>query len=249
MRGLADKHAMVTGAASGIGRATAVRLAEEGAQLFLADITTTGLDETASSCRDLGATVHTVELDVRDDAACTAAVDAAASTMGSLDVLCNIAGVQRWSHSHEHSTEDYRLMVDVNLGGTFFCSRAAIPHLLETKGCIINTASTTSFDGLPYSAIYSATKGAVKMLTKSMGLEYAAQGVRVNAVAPGGITTGMSTEIAFPDDIDWNLVMRQNSPMGMQPPTVISGVIAFLASDDASHINAETILIDGAAIA
>jgi meso-butanediol dehydrogenase/(S,S)-butanediol dehydrogenase/diacetyl reductase len=249
MRGLTGKKAFITGAASGIGRSTAERFAEEEVDLYLVDMNSDGLEETAATCRETGVDVLTELVDVRSDEACDAAIAAAVAHHGRLDIVCNIAGVQRWARSHEHSTEDFQLMLDVNIGGTFFCSRAAIPHLLETKGCIINTASTTSFDGLPYSAVYSATKGAVLMMTKSMGLEYAAEGVRVNAVAPGGITTGMSTEIAFPEGIDFNLVMRQNSPMGMQPPTVISGVVAFLASDDASHINAETILVDGAAIA
>ena len=250
MQGLQGKNALITGASGGIGGATAIRLAKEGIGLLLTDLDQQALDDVAATCRAEGVDVETMTADVRDDGQVDAVVAAHVAKFGSLDILANIAGVQRWSHTHEHSTEDFRLMLDVNIGGTFFFSRAALPHLLETRGCIINTASTTSFDGLAYSVVYSATKGAVLMLTKSMALEYAERGVRVNAVAPGGIDTGMSNDIAFPEGIDYKLVMRQMSLLnGMQPPSVIAGVVAFLASDDASHITGETILVDGAAIA
>lgn len=251
MQGLKGKSALVTGASGGIGGATARRFANEGIDLFLTDLDTEAIEVVAADCRAEGVRVEVAAGDVRDDKQVDDLVAAHVAAYGGLDILANIAGVQRWSHTHEHTTEDFRLMIDVNIGGTFFFSRAALPHLVESKGCIINTASTTSFDGLAYSVVYSATKGAVRMLTKSLALEYAGRGVRVNAVAPGGIDTGMSNDIAFPDDVDFKLVMRQVSILNsdMQPPSVIAGVMAFLASDDAGHITGETILVDGAATA
>ncbi len=250
MRGLKSGKALVTGASGGIGGATALRLAEEGMDLFLTDLAGPALDAVAEQCRSLGVTVVAQPGDVRDDAQVDALVAACIEQFGRIDLLANVAGVQRWSHSHEQSTDDFRLMVDVNIGGTFFFCRAALPHLIESQGCIVNMASTTSFDGLAYSAIYSATKGAVLMLTKSLAVEYTGRGVRVNAVAPGGIDTAMSNDIAFPEGLDFKLVMRQMSLNGgMKPPAVIAGVVAFLASEDASHISGETVLVDGAAIA
>lgn len=251
MRGLQGKSALITGASGGIGGATARRLASEGVDLFLTDLGTEALEPVAADCRAEGVRVEIAAGDVRDDKQVDELVAAHVEAFGGLDVLANIAGAQRWSHTHEHSTEDFRLMIDVNIGGTFFFSRAALPHLVESKGCIVNTASTTAFDGLAYSVVYSATKGAVRMLTKSLALEYAGRGVRVNAVAPGGIDTGMSNDIVFPDGADFKLILRQMSVLNsdMQPPSVIAGVVAFLASDDAGHITGETILVDGAATA
>ncbi len=251
MQGLKGKSALVTGASGSIGGATAARFAAEGIDLLLTDIDAAALEPVAEACRAEGVRVEVMAGDVRDDKAVDSVVAAHVAAFGGLDLLANIAGVQRWSHTHEHSTEDFKLMIDVNIGGTFYFCRAALPHLVESKGCIVNTASTTAFDGLAYSVVYSATKGAVRMLTKSLALEYATRGVRVNAVAPGGIDSRLSTEIEFPDDIDWKLVMRQMSVMNpeMQAPSVIAGVMAFLASDDAGHITGETILVDGAATA
>lgn len=251
MQGLTGKSALVTGASGGIGGATARRFATEGINLLLTDLDSDAIEAVADDCRAEGVQVEVAAGDVRDDKQVDELVAAHVAAFGGLDILANIAGVQRWSHTHEHSTDDFRLMVDVNLGGTFFFARAALPHLIESKGCIINTASTTSFDGLAYSVVYSATKGAVLMLTKSLALEYAKRGVRVNAVAPGGIDTGMSNDVALPDGIDFKLIMRQMSLLNsdMQPPSVIAGVMAFLASDDAGHITGETIVVDGAAIA
>jgi len=253
MNRLEGLRTIITGAASGIGRATAERFAEEGASLYLTDLSAEGLAETAQRCESKGATVSTAVVDVRDEDEVDRSVAACVAELGGLDVVCNIAGVQTWAHSHEVPTEDYRLMMDVNLGGTFFHCRAALPHLMDradgAQGVIINTASTTSLAGLPYSAIYAASKGAVMQLTKSLAVEYAARGVRVNCVAPGSIDTGMTSKIDFPDGIDFNLLMRQNSLTGNAPPADIASVIAMLASADGRHINGELIRIDGAALA
>lgn len=251
MLGLKGKSALVTGASGSIGGATARRFASEGIDLLITDLHPEALEPVAEACRAEGVRVEVMAADVRDDQQVDAVVAAHVAAFGGLDIMTNIAGVQSWSHTHEHSTEAFQLMIDVNIGGTFFFCRAALPHLVESKGCIINTASTTAFDGLAYSVVYSATKGAVRMLTKSLALEYAGQGVRVNAVAPGGIDSRLSNEIEFPEGVDWKLIMRQMSVMNpeMQEPGVIAGVMAFLASDDAGHITGETILVDGAATA
>jgi NAD(P)-dependent dehydrogenase (short-subunit alcohol dehydrogenase family) len=250
MKRLAGRAAIITGTASGIGRATATRFAEEGADVYLLDVVEEGLVETANLCSSSGGAVHHRLVDVRDEGAVDEAVADAAATLGKLDIVANIAGVQRWANSHEHSTDDYRLMMDVNVGGTFFMCRAALPHLIDSKGVILNTASTTSFAGLPYSAIYAASKGAVLQLTKSLALEYAKRGVRVNCVAPGQILTGMSSNIDFPKDTDFDLVMRQSSIDGtFAGPEVIANMFIMIASDEGSHMNGSCVVIDGGAIA
>lgn len=249
MSDLTGIRTLITGAASGIGAATAQEFAGSGAVLHLTDMNADGLAATAAACAELGATPTTGLVDVRNEDQVAESIDAAVANMGGLDALLNVAGVQRWSHSHEHTTDDYRLMMSVNVDGTFFHCRQALPHLIESGGCIVNTASTTSYAGLAYSAVYAATKGAVLQLTKSLAVEYAARGVRVNAVAPGSIATGMTNKIEFPDDIDWKLILRQDSLLGMAEPKVIAGIMAMLASADAGHITGECIRIDGGALA
>ncbi|MBW2424668.1 MAG: SDR family oxidoreductase [Deltaproteobacteria bacterium] len=244
-----DDHVfLLTGASSGIGRATSIRLASEGASLFLGDIASEALEETAKTAEQAGAQVTSRVFDVSDETQVREAVAACIERYGRLDTLCNIAGVIQGGHTKETSFETWRRILSVNLDGTFLMTREALPHLLETRGAIINIGSTAGLMGLPYGAAYGASKGGVHAFTRAVAVEYAKQGLRCNAICPGSIKTPMSNP-GFPEDVDMTLVMRSASLQGTRGPEVVANLIAFLASDEAIHINGEEIRIDGAALA
>src|SRR3954454_664089 len=215
-----DRVAIVTGAASGIGRATAARLASEGAKVLASDIAKDALDESveaANAGAAPGGEVLAHVADIGDEAQATATVEAAISQWGRLDVLANIAGMLRTVRTHECDLETWNRIIGVNLTGTFLMSRSAIPHLITTKGNIVNTASTSSFFGHPWMAAYASSKGAVAALTQTMAVEYCKDGVRVNAIAPGSVTSGITNNVEFPGDLskeEGKLVRRIMSPTG-----------------------------------
>ena len=170
------------------------------------------------------------------------------SREGRLDALINMAGILRSSHTTETTLDQFMELIQVNLVGTFLFCREALPHLLESKGNIVNAASTSVEFGHPYMSAYSASKGGVASMTHSMAWEYVRRGVRVNAVAPGGIVTPMveATPAGFPAGVDSQLFTHLTPPdlrFGM--PENVAGVIAMLASADGAHINGEIIRIDG----
>jgi NAD(P)-dependent dehydrogenase (short-subunit alcohol dehydrogenase family) len=235
------KVAIVTGAGSGIGQATAVRLAAEGATVLAVDVDEAGLDVTAKESDR----IHPHPADVGDEAAVAGTVRAAVEPYGRLDVLANIAGIMRTAHTHECPTDVWDLVLRVNLTGTFLMCREALPHLMETKGTIVNCASTASFFGHPWMAAYAASKGGIAALTQSLAIEYAKQGVRVNAVAPGSVQTGISANISFPEGADMQLLPRIMSPTGPGQPESIASVVAMLASEDGKHMTGECVRVDG----
>src|SRR4051794_25421246 len=201
-----DKAALLTGAASGIGRAVAIQLASEGAQVLAFDINEDGLRETAKLAADAGGSIEIRKGDVSQREECRAAVEAAVSTFGKLDVLGNIAGIARAEHVTDVTEEQYRQMMGVNADGYFFMCQAAIPHLLESSGNIVNIASNAGLFGQAYTVVYCMTKGAVVQLTKSLAMEYAKTSIRVNAIAPGGTDTALTANFQMPEDIDWDLL-------------------------------------------
>jgi NAD(P)-dependent dehydrogenase (short-subunit alcohol dehydrogenase family) len=232
-----DRVSLVTGAASGIGRATALRLAAEGATVFASDVATEGLLETASLAADSPGTLTTTRSDV--------AVD----RYGRIDVVVNVAGVLAFSHSHEFALSEWNRLLTINLTGTFLVCREALPHLVESKGVIVNLASTSAHRGQPWSAAYSASKGGVLALTRTLAVEYAAQGVRVNSVSPGAIETPIMDAFQLPEGADFKL-LRRVMPIGPNgKPEGIAAAIAFIASDEASHMNGADLLVDGATVA
>ena len=249
MRRFDDKVAFVTGAAAGIGRATALRLASEGASLFVIDLAQGGLEETAKLCEELGAEVAHARCDVTREAEVRATVQACVDRFGRLDALCNIAGIILLQHFEKLTVEQFRRVLEVNLVGTFMLCQAALPHLLATRGAIVNTSSTSALAGLPYGSAYGTSKGGVSALTRTLAVEFGKQGLRCNAVNPGSIQTAMSGGGILPEDADMRLMARTMSlskPMG---PEVVAGVIAMLASDDGIHINGEEIRVDGGTLA
>ena len=192
-----DKIAVVTGAGSGIGRATALRLGEEGASVVAADISA-AVDDVAAEIEAAGGTAVSVRADVSRRAGAEAPIDLALERFGRLDVLCNVAGILAASHSDQTTDEEWERVIAVNLTGVFYTTRHALPALVESKGAIVMASSTSALSGHPWMTAYSASKGGVLAMTRTLAMEYARRGVRVNAVAPGGITTPMVGGLATP---------------------------------------------------
>jgi NAD(P)-dependent dehydrogenase (short-subunit alcohol dehydrogenase family) len=232
---LDGKVALVSGAASGIGRAVALRLEAEGAAVVGCDI-----------AEGPGGVV----CDVRDADACAAAVATVLDRHGRLDILANVAGIGISRSIGDFTLDEWRRVLDVNLTGTFLLSQRALPALLETRGTIVNMGSVAGLRATPYNAAYCASKGGVIMLTKSMAIELAGAGVRVNAVCPASVDTPFLRNFELPEDADMALLTRAASPMGrLIDPDEVAGAVAYLASDDAATISGTTLVIDGAATA
>lgn len=248
MQRFEEKVVLITGAASGIGRACALRLAEEGARLALSDIQAEALEGVAKEARERGAEVDTRRLDVADEAQVRAAVAAAVDRFGRLDVACNVAGILRFDHTHELALADWSRLLAVNLTGTFLVCREALPHLLATRGNVVNVASTAGMRGHPWTAAYSASKGGMIALTATIAVEYSKQGVRANAICPGSIETPITQAFRIPEGADPKLVRRMMPLTGFAGPEKVASAVAFVASEEGSHITGETIRIDGGAL-
>ncbi len=246
---MSGRVAFVTGAAAGIGRATAERLGAEGASLYLVDIAKDGLEETRSICEAKGIDVVVNSCDVSDEADIEANVAACIARFGRLDALCNVAGILLLDHFPNIPADKLRRVLEVNVMGTFMLSQKALPHLIETKGAIINVSSTAALAGMPYGAAYGTSKGAVSALTRTIAVEFGKHGVRCNAVNPGSILTAMAGPGVLPDDADMKLVMRAQPLDIARGPEVVAAVIAMLASEDGVHINGEEIRVDGGTLA
>jgi len=249
MRRFEEKVALVTGAAAGIGRATAIRLASEGAGVHLVDVAEPGLLETAALCEKEGARVGHSLCDVTDEGQVRASIHACIDLHGRLDVLCNIAGILLLDHFEKSTVDRFRRVLEVNLVGTFLFCQAALPHLLESRGNVVNTSSTSALAGLAYGAAYGTSKGGVSALTRTLAVEFGKQGLRCNAVNPGSIQTAMMTDGLLPEDADPKLVLRAQSLTRPRGPEAVAAVIAMLASADGLHINGEEIRVDGGTLA
>lgn len=248
---LTDRAVIVTGAASGIGRGTALRLASEGARVLACDINAEGLAETlelGAAAAAHGGEVVTRVTDISDEADAAGAVAEAVSEFGRLDGLANIAGMLRSGRTHEFDLATWELLLRVNLTGTFLMCRAALPHLMESTGAIVNSASTSSSFGHPWMAAYAASKGAVWSFTQTLAVEYCKVPVRANCIAPGSVHSGITSNVQFPPDLtkdESKLVRRIMSPTGFGDPADVASVVALLLSDDGKHITGECIRIDG----
>jgi NAD(P)-dependent dehydrogenase (short-subunit alcohol dehydrogenase family) len=248
MKRFENKVVLVTGGASGIGRACALRFAQEGASVFVGDVQAAALEATAKDAHELGAACETSLLDVTDEDAVREAVASCVSRFGKLDVVCNVAGILRFDHTHALSLADWSRVIGVNLTGTFLLCREAIPHLLATRGNIVNMASTSGMMGSPWSAAYAASKGGVLAFTRSLAVEYAGQGVRANAICPGSIETPITKAFHVPEGANPKLVRRIMPLTGFAGPEKVANLAAFLASEEGSHITGEEIRIDGGAL-
>lgn len=243
---LKGRRALVTGAASGIGRATALRLAAEGAAVFCCDIAEAGAADTAKTISSEGGRAASGAVDVARLESCEAIVAAARQALGGLDVLANVAGILRPGHTHEQDPRLFDQTIAINLSGTYYMCRTALPLLLESKGAIVNIASVAGFQGVPYNAAYGASKAGVIGLTQALAAEYAKRGVRVNCVCPGGVLTPMTQAGFNVENLDLSLMARIAPLMPrVGRPEEIAGVVAFLASDEAAYVTGSAYRIDG----
>jgi NAD(P)-dependent dehydrogenase (short-subunit alcohol dehydrogenase family) len=242
---LDGKVAVITGAASGIGREAALLFSEEGANVCVADVSSDEGEQTASECRE----AFFQQVDVADPTSVAAMYTATAERYGGIDVLYNNAGISPADDASILETEDeaWQRVQDVNLKGVFLCCKHGIPHLLERGGgSVINVASFVAILGAAASQIsYTASKGGVLALSRELGVQFARQGVRVNALCPGPVETPLLLRI-FGDDPAAYERRRGHLPMGrLAKPREIAQGALFLASDDSSYVNASTFLVDG----
>lgn len=235
------KAALVTGAASGLGRATAVKLAEAGASVCIVDVNADGLAETAAL---LSGEVLVHAADLSDPAACKGAVAAAVAKFGRLDALCNVAGLIYLANSHEMPEEQWNRTIAVNLSAAFLLSQAAIPHLLEVNGAIVNVASSAAFIGEAYAAAYCASKWGILGMTKAMAMEYSKKPIRINAVAPGGMVTNIAANFRPPEGCDFDLIKRFSGLRGTVDVDDVADMIVLLSSDAGRGYHGACINID-----
>ncbi|MCF7455212.1 MULTISPECIES: SDR family NAD(P)-dependent oxidoreductase [Vibrio] len=244
MRGLKNKVALVTGSANGIGLAIAKRLYEEGANVALADWNEEQLANAVESFDKQRVSAHSI--DVSDPDKVAALISDVVTRFGKLDILVNNAGVHVPGSVIEGSVEDWKKISGVNIDGVVYCAKFALPELLKTKGCMVNTASVSGLGGDWGAAFYCASKGAVVNLTRAMALDHGAEGVRINAVCPSLVKTNMTN--GWPQEIRDKFNERIALGRAAEPEEIAS-VVAFLASDDASFINGVNLPVDGGATA
>ena len=229
------KRAIVTGASGGVGRSTVELLEEEGA-------TVVGLDLTADEARGV------LACDVSDEASVRATVAQAAERLGGIDVVVNVAGIDQFRRFEDLDTATWQRHLGVNLTGPMLVTHAALPHLRESRGNVVTISSIAGLRAQPYQASYCASKAGVIMLMKSLALELAADGIRVNTICPGGVQTDLPTNAAaeHPDtDLDWGLLMETaGARYGFMPPRDIADAIAFLASDAAASVTGAVLSVD-----
>lgn len=239
------KVVLVTGAASGLGRGTAIALASAGADVSIVDINAEGLAETEGLVKAAGVNCLVQVLDLCQMENCQAAVLATVEKFGRLDGLCNVAGIIVFNHSTAMTQSEWDKTIAVNLSAPFFLSQAAIPHLLENNGAIVNVSSSAAFIGEAYAAAYCATKAGVVNLTKAMAMEYMHKPIRINAVAPGGMVTNIvSSFMNMPKDLDGSLMERFKPLRGTVEVEDVANLVAFLCSDAASGYHGSCITLD-----
>lgn len=247
-----DRVAYVTGAASGVGRATAQQLASEGARVFAVDIAEPGLTETCSAIRADGGVAAQAVADVADMASVRASVSAAVAAFGRLDILVNAAGAGRTARFEEIDEGEWHRVMAVNLHGAFNTTKAAIDHLVASgSGRIVNVASIAGLRGQAYNSHYAASKAGLINFTRSIAAEFASRGLRANCVCPGGIRTPFIRNFIPREDYEKNLVAYYSPPIPHQlcEAADVARLVAFLASDDARYVNGTALVSDGGTLA
>lgn len=242
---LQNHIALVTGAASGIGQAVAVRFAAEGAAVMAADTDDKNGRETVERIRAAGGRAEFFHLDVSSADQVRRAVQQTIDSLGGLHILFNGAGILAYGTAVETSEEIWNRIMAVNLTGTFLCSQACLPHMIaQGKGSVINVASTTgAHDACAHAVAYVSSKGGVTLLTRAMAVDHARQGVRVNAICPGPTDTPMLRNALTPEQLE---AFAKTFPMGrLGRPEELAGAAVFLASDDASFVTGALLYVDG----
>jgi len=255
MKGLAGKNALITGASSGIGQAITIRLATEGCNIAInyrkdpedaEETEEMAMQKACGQVSECGVKSLVIQGDVSQEEDIIDMVNTVVEQFGSLDILINNAGIQKECPSHEILTKDFDNVLSVNLRGAFLCAREAIKHFLSQNrpGIIINVSSVHEKIPRPLYLSYSVSKGGMENLTKTLALEYAEQGIRVNAIAPGATITPINE--AWVNDPQQKAVVESHIPMG-RAGTVeeMAAAVAFLASEEATYITGQTLFIDG----
>ncbi len=238
--------ALVTGASSGIGAATAIAFADAGWSVMAAGRDEGRLEEVADVSDNISTWAG--ELEASED--CDELVADTADEFGSIDCLVNAAGILLRSNAEDTSDDDWRDTLAINLDVPFYLSRAALPYLLQSEGSIVNIASYWGLKAADRAVSYCASKGGLIMMTRAMALDHAADGLRINAVCPGGVDTPMLANEAEDDVDDFLATVASASPNGrIATPEDIAGLVLFLASDAAQHITGTAISIDGGLMA
>lgn len=262
MKRLENHRILVTGAASGIGQATVLRLLAEGAAVVGADVAADGLEKTRAQAQQQGdqGRFTALEMNIGEEGSVIDGVRSAVDTLGGLDSVVNSAGILRASHTHETPLAAWNQILTINLTGTFLVIREALPTLLANpRSVIVNFSSTSAAFAHPYMAAYAASKGGIQSFTHTLALEYGQKGLRAVCVAPGGIKSGITDATAgyLPADTDWSLLAKlspvlptsltasSGAPMG--DPSAVASVVAMLVSEDGAYITGTEIRVDGGA--
>jgi NAD(P)-dependent dehydrogenase (short-subunit alcohol dehydrogenase family) len=237
--------ALVTGAARGLGRAIAEALAEQGVTLMLVDILADRLEDARGALEAGGVRCAAFPTDISVRENCVAAVEATIAEFGRLDILINAAALMRFNHATEVPEDEFWRIMQVNAGAPFWFAQAAIPHLLESEGNIVNVLSQSALMGTSYIVPYSMSKAALMQLTKSLAVEYVDKPIRINGVAPGSMMTEISTGATLPDDVDFNKMKRYSGERPPADPAQVAAVVAFISSPKASNVHGAIWTADG----
>ncbi|WP_088011589.1 SDR family NAD(P)-dependent oxidoreductase [Gottfriedia acidiceleris] len=243
---LKDKIAVITGGASGIGRATAIRFAKEGAKIVIADINEVTGEETLGVIKEQNPEAIFVKTNVAKSKSIQNLIQQAVEHFGRIDILFNNAGIGNSEvRSVDLEEEEWDQVIDINLKSVFLGIKYAIPELIKSgNGVIINTASLLGLKGRKYVSAYNASKGGVVLLTQNAALEYGKYNIRVNAIAPGIIDTNIIEEWKK-DERKWSILSRANALGRIGTPDEIASAALFLASDEASFVTGATLSVDG----